>query len=261
MDQLKTALNYIHYRFTSKTPHGIHSPFVYHLLTEVIRDKKAYPCYKQIELLRSSLLLDTREVSITDLGAGSKSSKSSVRMVKALVRQAAKPARYAQLLFRLVNHFKPAVILELGTSLGISTLYLAAGNNKAQVLTIEGCPQIAALAKSNFTQAHQTHISLINGNFDAVLPTVIKEQQQLDFVFIDGNHRKQSTLDYFEKCLTRKTNTSVFVIDDIHWSAEMQQAWQQIKAHQEVTVSLDLFFMGIVFFRREQTKEHFVIRF
>lgn len=260
MHPLNQLLNYSHYRLTSKTPHGIHSPFVYNLVTQVIRDKKTYPAYKQIEALRTKLLRDERVLNTTDLGAGSKKKAAPAKKVKQIARNSAKPARYAQLLFRLVSHFKPTTILELGTSLGLSTLYLAAGNKNAAVITIEGCPETAALAKENFTQL-DAPIVLHTGNFDTVLPAVLSGQQTLDFVFIDGNHRKTATLNYVNACIAKSNTDAVFIIDDINWSAEMQQAWQQIKQLPQVTVTLDLFYMGIVFFRKEQAKEHFVIRF
>lgn len=207
------------------------------------------------------LLGNKRTIEVKDFGAGSSVLKTNTRKVKDIVRHSAKPAKYAQLLFRLVNYFQPKTILELGTSLGISTLYLAMANSKTKVISIEGSETIATLARENFKLLNVENIELIIGNFDKVLPAQLQKINCADFVFFDGNHRKTPTLSYYEQCLHYAHNNSVFVFDDIHWSQEMEEAWQTIKQHPRVTITIDLFFMGLVFFKTEQAKEHFVLRF
>ena len=261
MNKFQLILKYIKYRFTALTKHDIHSPFVYQLLTTVITDKKLSSDYQEIEALRSLLLKNIAEVQIEDLGAGSLKTGTKKRCVAEIARNAAKPAKYAQLLYRLVKHFQPVNLLELGTSLGISTAYMAKANPGTKLITIEGSEAIAKLAVANFNELHLPNIEVITGNFDVQLPLLLQHTPVLDFVFFDGNHRKLPTLSYFENCLQHKHNDSVFVFDDIHWSAEMEEAWEVIKQSPEVTVTIDLFFIGLVFFRKESTKEHFVIRF
>jgi len=259
--RLGFILNYLIYRFKSVNEHGVHSPFVFELLLSTIYNKKNFYPYLQIEKLRGTLSLSRQGVSCIDLGAGSAVNNNTTKSVQTILHTAAKPPKYSQLLFRLVNHFQPKTILELGTSLGISTAYLASANSKSSLITIEGCKEVAAVAKNNFKQLELKNIEQVVGNFDAVLPGVLKNIPQLDFVFFDGNHRKEPTLQYFMQCLEKATEQSVFVFDDINWSTEMKDAWEEIKNHEKVTVTIDLFFMGIVFFRKEQVKEHFVIRY
>lgn len=256
---MSQGLRFIKYLLTAKTKQGIHSPFVFNLLTEIIQDKKRYKEYEDIELLRKELLQDSTVINVTDFGAGSQVSAKNERTIKDIARNSAKPPKYAQLLFRLAKYFCSKNILELGTSLGISSLYLAKANKESTVMTIEGCPEIANVAKENFKKNHVENIKQVVGNFDEVLSANINSE--LDFVFIDGNHRKQPTLNYFKTILTHSHSKTVFVFDDIHWSDEMQEAWEEIKKHPQVTVTIDLFFIGIVFIRPEQAKEHFVIRF
>ncbi|MFZ4414877.1 MAG: O-methyltransferase [Bacteroidales bacterium] len=261
MNNFKLILKYIKYRFSAQTKYDIHSPFVYQLLTAVINDKKSLPEFREIENLRSLLLKNKSEINVEDFGAGSLKSKTKIRTIAEITRNAAKPAKYAQLLYRLVKYFHPQNLLELGTSLGISTAYMAKASPDTKVYTIEGSEAIAKLAIDNFETLKLPNVEVITGNFDEQLPLLLDKTPTFDFVFFDGNHRKIPTLSYFESCLKHKHNDSVFVFDDIHWSTEMEETWEMIKLSPEVTVSIDLFFIGLVFFRKASTKENFVIRF
>ncbi len=206
------------------------------------------------------MLRSTEQLQITDFGAGSHINNKKLKKVRDIVRNSAKSPKYGQLLFRLAHHLKSEKILELGTSLGISSLYLGLAVPNGQMITLEGCPETAAKAADNFAALQADHIQLITGEFSGTLPQALQELGSLDLAFIDGNHQKQPTLDYFGQCLEYAHNNSLFIFDDIHWSTEMEEAWQEIKDHPAVSVSIDLFFMGLVFFRKEQAKEHFVIR-
>jgi predicted O-methyltransferase YrrM len=250
---------YLKYWFLSKSAHGIHSPFVFVLYNDVIHKKGSYYSFDKIEQLRKKLLLSTKEINVTDLGAG----KSGKRTIAEIAQRSAKSPKYSQLLFRLAYHFKPEAILELGTSLGISTSYLAFANPNSKIITIEGCQNIAAEAKKNFEVLGLKNIESIVGNFDVALRAALCRlpTATCQFIFIDGNHRKAPTLNYFNQCLAQKNNDSLFIFDDIHWSDEMEEAWEEIKKHPEVTVTIDLFFLGLVLFRKEQVKENFIIRF
>lgn len=247
--------------FASVNQHGVHSPFVYKLVTEIIYDKAKPDDYKLVKNTRRKLLKDSRIIETTDLGAGSLLKKSNKRKVKEIAAGAAKPAKYGKLLYRLAKHFKPRKVLELGTSLGISTLYLALGNREDKVISVEGCPACAAIAKKNFSEAGAGNIELQVGNFDNVLPEILSREHAFDLIFIDGNHREEPTLRYFKEFLSHIDNDSIIVFDDIHWSDEMEDAWAEIKKHPLVTVTVDLFFFGLVFFRKEQRKQDFIIRF
>ncbi|MBX9782940.1 MAG: class I SAM-dependent methyltransferase [Chitinophagaceae bacterium] len=239
---------------------GIHSPFVFQLVTKVLNDKTEYPSYKAIEQQRSLLLCNESIIEVDDFGAGSVKGLKKKRVVQAIAASSLKPKKYAQLLFRLAQHFQSKEILELGTSLGITTSYLAIANPSAAVATMEGSAAIASIAQQTFQQLQLKNIEIITGNFDETLTSV--SNKQYDFIFIDGNHRKEPTLRYFNQLLGCMHNDSVLVFDDIHWSKEMEEAWEQIQLHPSVTLTIDLFFIGLVFFRKEQKeKEYFVIRF
>lgn len=207
------------------------------------------------------MLQDTRQLQVTDLGAGSKDLKQRQREVKEIARTSAKPPKYGQLLFRLANYFQPETIFDLGTSLGITTSYLAEARKQANIYTFEGCPSIAKVARENIRSLKLKQVQLIEGNLDETLERQLQKIEKLDFSFFDGNHRYTPTMQYFESCLTKHHDQSVFVIDDIYWSGEMKQAWKEIKKHPQVMQTVDLFFVGLVFFRTTQPKEHFTLSF
>jgi predicted O-methyltransferase YrrM len=258
------AYKYLHYYLTASNGkgHGIHSPFVFEFITKVLIDNETYPVYRRVEELRDKLLLDNTVLNIEDFGAGSSVSKSNQRSIASIAKNAAKPKKFAQLLFRMAQYYKPGQVLELGTSLGITTSYLASGNPNANILTLEGSKAIAESATKNFQSSGLNNIELITGNFDETLAPTIKPLSSVDFAFIDGNHRYKPTINYFNQILCKTQNSSVLVFDDIHWSKEMEQAWEEIKQHSAVTCTVDLFFIGLVFFRSEiKEKQHFEIRF
>jgi len=152
-------------------------------------------------------------------------------------------------------------VIELGTCLGITTAYLSKACPEAEVITIEGCPETAKVAYQNFKDLELENTELQVGNFDVLLPGIIAQQERLDFVYVDGNHRKDATLNYFNWCLPKVHEGSLLIFDDIYWSKGMKEAWEEIKAHPEVTVTIDLFWIGLVYFRKGQAKEHFKIKF
>jgi predicted O-methyltransferase YrrM len=103
---------------------------------------------------------------------------------------------------------------------------------------------------------------LLEGNFAKTLPLLNSKITNIDLVFVDGNHRKNATLEYFDFFLSKRTNNSIFIFDDIHWSVEMEEAWKLIQQHDSVTMTIDLFFIGLVLFRKDfKVKQHFSIRF
>ncbi len=260
MFNLRFAKDYLLHRFKAKNRHGIHSPFVYRLVDEVIYDFEAKKVYTDIENLRKQLLNDNRIITITDLGAGSHLNNNRRKKISDIAHNALKPPKLAQLLYRLAADLQPRNIIELGTCLGITTLYLQKAAPDAKVYTLEGCPETAGIAKETFKKAGINDVDLITGNFDDTLPAAIKNLKQLDVVFVDGNHQKDATLKYFEWCLLKVHENTMLIFDDIYWSEGMKEAWNEIKAHSDVTVTIDLFWIGLVFFKSGRVKEDFLVR-
>ena len=256
------AKKYLHYRLTASNGkgHGVHSPFVFNFIKNVLRDKKQYDCYNNIEAIRKELLSNKQVIEVEDFGAGSNVIKSNRRVVKDIAASSLKPKKYAQLLYRMVQYYQPKTIVELGTSLGVTTSYLASGNSSAQVYTCEGATNIASIAKNNFTQLGLKNIELIEGDFAKTLPHLFNKIDKIDLAFVDGNHRKEPTVQYFKELLQHSVSTTILIFDDIHWSKEMEEAWAEIQQHPQVTLTIDLFFIGIVCINTDiKVRQHFSI--
>ncbi|MGV3585645.1 MAG: O-methyltransferase [Adhaeribacter sp.] len=259
MSLLRLGYKFLVYRLKSFRLHGVHSPFVFNLYQNVILHNGHYYTYGQIENLRAELQQNHQFLEITDLGAGSKVNPTYRRRISDIAKISAKPAKYAQLLFRLVNYFQPNQVLELGTSLGLTSAYLAGAQTKNPIYSFEGCPNLAQQAQLNWQKLKLSNIEIIPGNLDQTLPAFLEKTTSVDFIYFDGNHRYEPTMRYFRICLEKHTEESVFVFDDIYWSAEMEKAWQEICAHPAVTLSIDLFQVGLIFFRKQQPKQHFTL--
>lgn len=242
--------------------HGIHSPFVFNFITSVLNDKRHYYAYDEIEQMRQSLYRDRSSIVVNDFGAGPSSGQREQRRICDIARSAAKPVKYAQLLHRIVNYYRLKSILELGTSLGISTAYMAKANPCAQIITCEGSDAIAAAAVGNFQKLGIGNTRVVEGNFDETLPVLLDHQTKFDLVFVDGNHRYEPTMRYFDWLKAAINPGGWIIFDDIHWSEEMEQAWEQIRQDPAVTTTIDLFFLGIVFVNPDfRHRQHFLIRF
>jgi predicted O-methyltransferase YrrM len=234
---------------------------VYQLTEEVIYNYNQFYAYKTIEALRAELLKDETTIRVLDLGAGSQFGNTKKKRIRDIAHNAAKPPKFGKLIFRLCDFFQPETILELGTSLGLTTAYMAAAKPSTNIYTLEGCPETLEKAKTNFNSLKLKNIHPIQGDFGYTLPSLLKKLEGVDFAFFDGNHRYKPTMDYFTQTLRLANENSLFIFDDIHWSSEMEQAWEEIKKHPQVSITIDLFFIGLVFFRKGKPKEHFVIRF
>ncbi len=242
--------------------HGIHSPFVYQLIREVFNDDREYYAYKLIETVKKNLLRDLRMLNMQDLGAGSLKKAQQGKNISEIARHSVSEQKFGRLLFRLAHFYGAKSIIELGTSLGISAAYLASADSQGLLTTMEGSVSIASIAAETFEKLKLGNISQITGDFDNELPGLINTQPPADLVFIDGNHRKKPLLNYFEQFIEKIGVSSLIIIHDIHWSREMEEAWEIIQKHPKVKMSIDIFSAGLVFFREEfQVKQSFIIRF
>lgn len=258
--RIQIFFDFLGYFFSGGTAHSIHSPFVYDFVTRVLNARRQKPAYHGIELVRTRMLNSRSLVEVQSLGASGGGQTRKV-MLKTLTARTSKSAKYGELLERICEYYQPRFAIEIGTSVGISTLYQALGLTNGYLLTLEGNEASVKIAKHNAGKLGFQNIQFVEGLFENTLPMVVQAIPSVDYVFFDGNHTMRATLDYFEQCLTKSHENTIFVFDDIRWSDEMFMAWQKIKNHERVKVTVDLFFMGIVFFRSGQEKEHFTIRF
>lgn len=237
--------------------HGVHSPYFFQFTQFVLNEKYPYYSFDKIERLRNSLLIDKRRLNIVDFGTKGNRTES----VASIAKTSIKPKRQAQLLYRIANYIKAEHVLELGTSLGVSTAYLASASSQIQCVTMEGSPEIAEIAIKNFQTLGLNNIQVVVGDIDVTLENTLKEFSKLDLVFMDANHRSAAVLNYFESCLNSVSMFSVVVIDDIYWSDDMETAWKTIQEHPRVTTTIDLFHFGLVFFNTDVNKMHYKMRY
>lgn len=250
---------YLRFLFGSTNQHGVHSPFIYKLLTECLYRKSNAKHSELITQYRHKLLQNSNYIQVTDFGKGSKVFKSNTRQISKIAKIAGTSKKKGLLLARLVNYFAPNQSLEIGTSLGIATAALKVGNPNGEITSLEGCPNTLAIAQEQFKTFGFDKTTFINGDFKSTLPKTV-QGKQYDFIYVDGNHQKMPTLNYFNILLNHIHNNSLLLFDDIHWSQDMEEAWEEIKKHPKVRVTIDCYFWGFVFFRKEQAKEHFKIR-
>lgn len=253
--QVRSFLNYL---WLSQNQHGVHSPFVFKLLTDCFYDRSHHPEFLRADSYRKSLLSNHNRIEVDDFGAGSKVFDSNIRKISAIAKNAGTSHSRLRLLTRLVKYFNPATILELGSSVGLATAYMAAATENC-VVSVEGCANTALTARENLASSGFSNTEIVTSNFENFIENIDKSTR-FGMIYFDGNHRLEPTLDYFERLLPTATNDSVWIFDDIHWSQEMELAWETIKTNPKVTVTIDTYQWGFVFFRAEQQKEHFVLR-
>jgi predicted O-methyltransferase YrrM len=259
---LNIILKYINYRLTAYTEHDLHSPFMYNFYMELIDNKNPFNDFEELHTIRTQLQKNTTKIEVTDFGAGSRKLNSNKRAINQIVKYGIAQKKQAEFLYRLINKFNPSNIVELGTSVGLTSLYIAKANTRSTLYTIEGCPNLYQFSKELFNEKGVNNIQSINANFNDEFPKLLSKLETLDILYIDGNHAYEPTINYFNMGLKKKNTNSIFIFDDIYWSSGMEKAWKEICDHPEVTLSLDLFYFGIIFFRTEnKNKEHFVLKF
>lgn len=240
----------------------LHSPFIFNLYNSCIARQPEPEALKPVEVLRKDVSRDSTPITQIDFGAGRKKNGERKKTVRFFARLHAKPKRIAHIIYRIVKVYGYEHCIELGTSLGFTSMCIAkALPQNGHLITIEGAPEIASVAQKHFnTIGVQNKVELLTGNFNDLLPGVMDKSRAIDFAFIDGNHTYEATISYFRQFLPKVNNETVLVFDDIYWSKGMTRAWEEIKGHPQVKVTVDLFFIGLVYFRKEQEKEHFRLR-
>lgn len=255
MSYIKQFLKYIKFLGKARNTkgHGVHSPFVFDFLSNVIYTKNKFYVFNAIESIRKNLNQNQQELFIKDLGTGvDRQSK-----VSSIARKSLQHRKYAQLFFRIIHQYKFQNILELGTSLGVTTAYLASTSGRTKCVTLEGSPEIAKIALENFKNLNLNNVQIIEGNIDETLTEALNLLEKVDFVLIDANHQSKSVLSYFEQVILHSASNAILVIDDIYWSDDMETAWNAIKNHPKVTTTIDIFQLGIVFLKPELHKKHY----
>lgn len=256
-DYLYRAVVWLKHRFRARNTlgYGVHSPFLYYIISMLIYDKNAYYAFPRIEKRRAVLLRNKQPIEVLDYGTG----RSGMRIVGQIAATSVSNRREGEILFKLVNYLQPDTIVELGTSLGITTAYLASPRKEAHVITFEGSDAVAEIAKETFDRLELNNIEVINGNIDDSLASFLRDSKRVDFAFLDANHTEDATMRYFGQLVEKGHGKTVIVVDDIHYSISMGKAWKQIRRHKKVTATFDCYDMGIVFFDEHLPQKTYIL--
>lgn len=250
---------FLRFYWGAVTKYQLHSPFVFELVQAVLADRRRYYAFRDAELLREKMLSSDVALDVTDFGTGA-SRGTKKRSLRQIARLAGSSAEQGRRLFRLAQWLAPKTMLELGSSVGISTMYLASAARNTPFLSLEGCPQTAEVARTNTEMLGLKSVNIIAGAFEKTLLPALEQLQQVDLVYLDGNHRLAPTLQYFETCLPFAREQSVFIFDDIHWSPEMQTAWEHIQQHPKVNLTIDFFDFALAFVNPDfKVKQHWKV--
>lgn len=263
MKKIWHVYTWISYRLKSRSVYKTHSPFVYEFIEKVLRNKQKHSDFKKLDAYKKKVFDSRTPVETVDFGsgAGNKDYVTFTEEVGKIAKRRTHNRKQLETLFRLTRYFKPKTILELGTATGISSLYLKKGHPEAKLITMEGCAGLAHISQKAFTINHVDDIEILTGNFNNTLPELMTKDINLGMVFFDGNHQYKPTMEYFRLCLPKKNQDSVFIFDDIYWSQGMTKAWNEIKQHPDVRFTIDLYWMGLVFFKPGFEKQNFIIRY
>lgn len=239
--------------------HSLHSPFFFDLYDKIIKNP-AEADFSHIETIRKNLLQNEKLIEVRDLGSGSavSSLQKKNRKIADIAATSLTPAHIAQLYFRVCEYMEVRNIVELGTSMGLTSLYFSELPD-CKVHTFEGSHALADIALTNFEYFDKKNINLIEGNIANTLPRFLEDNlAKIGLALVDANHRYAPTIQYFEWLMKRFNEKSIMVIDDIHHSPEMEKAWSELKKHYLVYGSVDLFRCGILFFEPGLNRQHFV---
>ncbi len=247
---------YIKYRLKAKGRHGIHSPFVYDFVDKCLRIPLTDELISKRKSIYQAYRHNHQAIQVKDFGAGSKK-LGRTRKINSIFKNSSSKGVYADLLFRISAHYPISTILELGTSLGVGTLHMHLGNKKAKITTLEACPETRRIALENSLKEIPQVTSELT-TFDDYLST--HTPKAFDFIFVDGHHDGTALLNYLSVLEAWSHDETIFILDDIRWSEDMFDAWNQIVKNGNYHLTMDLFRMGIVMKRTHQEKEHFIIK-
>jgi predicted O-methyltransferase YrrM len=253
-----TFLAFMHNRLKGKRWTSFHSPYLFRLFSYLGDDRVVFEKFAAIEAERKKWLKTKATIERKDFGSGSSYNRRlKTEKISTIAQHALSLPFQCRCMARLVHLEKPAVIIELGTSLGISAAYLQSGNASSFITTVEGDPELTKLAKSTFSALGMTSIEVVASTFESFLSTPEPAATKIDILFLDGNHRSAALLFYYEKLKNRFSANTIVIVDDIYWSKDMHLGWSKLIAMPEVTQSVDCFQFGLLFFRNEfLEKEH-----
>ncbi|SFT76948.1 Methyltransferase domain-containing protein [Lishizhenia tianjinensis] len=255
---MNIAIEFIKYSFRAKRRHGVHSPYVYRLQDESFKNDFSATFLKSFKSFEKALTKNSELIAVNPFGAGSKKGKKKQLPLNKLANRARTSSKYGKLIFQLGEHIGAQHVLELGTHLGIGTAYLSQISTLKSLTSVEGCANLHRKAHDHLTQLGiQDKCTLVRNTFEAFIE---QDNTVYDLIFIDGDHRSEALFEILEGLQKNIHNETLLVIDDIRWSKDMFKAWQELIAKNDYHLSMDFFRMGVLAVRKNQEKEHFILK-
>jgi predicted O-methyltransferase YrrM len=262
MSRFYSIFKFIQHRLQSRRWDSFHSPHLFKLFSYCCDDKNVFPEIEKIEVLRNKLMHSKDTIKRSDYGAGNiNSDNHPTKQISSIARQSLSLPYQCRFLYRLMKWRKPEICIEFGTSLGITSLYLSYGIDTGKIISIEGDPVISSIAQNIFDEMQIKNIKAINSTFEDFVEKNLKELENVDFIFIDGNHRSGPLLSYYHALKPHIRSHTIIMVDDIYWSSDMNSGWTSLIEMPEVTQSVDCFQFGLLFFSSDFiAKQNYLIR-
>ncbi len=260
--QLRTLPLYFNYFLNVTDQHSLQAPFIFNLYTNLIQGIKNNNGIEEIEVIRKSFLKDHTKIRGIDLGAGSRVTKSGYdKTVAMIAKHGISSKKDCIFLSELVKRIQPKTSIELGTSLGIATAYLANSIKHGSIFTFEGNEALVQKSKYVFHLVNCENVHLIKGDIDDMLPGQLTQLDKVDFAIIDANHTYRALLRYFDLLKVKMGDSGVMVIDDIRWSVEMYSGWKKLILDEAVTTSIEFLNKGVLMFKKRIQKQHYILSY
>ena len=255
---LERTFLYANYFLKVVDLHSIQTPFAFELYSRLKNEIKKSELKPEIEQIRHQLQGDHSTVLGEDYGTGSERSHRG-RDISGIAKTGISTQKRCLIYQAIMRIFNPAISFELGTSLGVSTAYLASSSSAGKIHTFEGNAELSKIARRNFSELGLGKINMVEGNIDDTLPKILKEIESLDMCVIDANHRGRALMHYVDLLINKMDTTGLILVDDIRWSKDMYHAWKIIACRNEVTLSLEFMDFGLLLFKKNITKQHYVL--
>ncbi|MCF8236593.1 MAG: class I SAM-dependent methyltransferase [Saprospiraceae bacterium] len=233
------------YYWQARTAYSMHSPLLYSFCREVLDDRRSFYAFEEIEIWRYHLLHESSELHVVDLGAGGQDALDQNRIVSSIAKTSLSPPWKCRYLFRMVLWWKPDLLLEFGTSLGVSTAYLAAASIHTPLITVDGSDSHLQLARKGWNKLGLDHIEEWNLSFQQAIQRIPWDQHGRILIYLDGDHRPARVLEILQTIQEKTRHPFLVIIDDIRWSDDMWAGWQEWRSAFQSGAWLDLYQVGI----------------
>ncbi len=242
-EKLKIIGRFLRFWNGAKSIDSVDSPLVYQLCLDIQSAHDAKTQFKKIEDKRAQLLMDNTLINVQSLGSQSKVNRSEIRSIRQIALSSVSPRNKCELLYGLVKTTKAKTVLELGTSLAISTAYVAAVDRVDYIKSVEDSSKIHSY---NENLAHNSKINMIQSDFQSYIENELNNKAKYDCIVLDGRHDEIATISYVNQLINLLNPNGIIIVDDIYWSNGLMNAWKTLRNDYRYNLKIDLFYYGVL---------------